>query len=388
MFAYGLLSVVLALFLTALGFSEARVGLLLSLTLAGDTVVSLALTTRADRLGRRRTLVAGAALMLLAAACFAASSSFWLLLAAAIVGVISPSGNEVGPFLPVEQAALAEITPAERRTRVFARYHLLGALATACGALGAGLALRLLPLPLLARYRALVVGYGAIGLALCAGFLRLSPAVEARGDTQELARGLLGLHRSRGVVLRLSLLFALDAFAGGLVMQSLLAYYLHQRFALDPAWLGSVFFGANLLAAISALSAAWVAERIGLLNTMVFTHLPSNVLLMLVALMPNAALAVTVLLARFSISQMDVPTRQSYVMAVVAPDERSAAAGVTGVARSLGAAVAPLASAPLLGQARLASLPLYVAGGLKIVYDLALYRSFRTLRPPEERAAS
>jgi predicted MFS family arabinose efflux permease len=183
------------------------------------------------------------------------------------------------------------------------------------------------------------------------------------------------------VVLRLSALFTLDAFAGGFVVQSFVAWWFHRRFGVGPALLGGIFFGANLLAGVSALSAAAVARRFGLVNTMVFTHLPSNVLLALVPLMPTLPLAVAVLLLRFSISQMDVPTRQSYTMAVVDPDERSAAAGVTGVARTVGAAVAPLAAGPLYASAGLAAAPFLVAGGLKVVYDLLLWRAFR--RVPE-----
>ncbi len=388
MLAYGLISVVLALFLAALGLSEARIGLLLSLTLAGDTAISLALATRADRVGRRRMLWLGAALMALAGLAFALGSSFWLLLVAATIGVISPSGNEVGPFLPIEQAALSQLTPAERRTRLFAWYHLAGSLATALGALGAGQLVLHLQARLgeLASFRAAIAAYGAVGLALLLLFLRLSPAVEApRAEREAPARrGLLGLARSRGIVLRLSALFALDAFAGGFVVQSLLAYWFHVRFGLDPAWLGALFFGANLLGGLSALSAASIAARVGLLNTMVFTHLPSNLLLILVPLMPSAPLAIGVLLLRFSISQMDVPTRQSYTMAVVQPDERSAAAGVTGVARSVGAALAPALTGPLLADPRLRAIPFFVAGGLKVVYDLLLLRAFRAVRPPEE----
>jgi predicted MFS family arabinose efflux permease len=215
----------------------------------------------------------------------------------------------------------------------------------------------------------------------------LSPAVEAPPPGAR-APAPLGLHRSRPVVLRLSALFAVDAFAGGLVLQSFVAWWFHERFGVGPAWLGGIFFGANLLAAVSALSAAAIARRIGLLNTMVATHLPSNVLLALVPLMPTLPLAVGVLLLRFSISQMDVPTRQSYTLAVVDPDERSAAAGVTGIARTLGAALAPIAAGPLYASAALSGVPFLAAGALKIAYDLALWRAFRSVRPPEERGAA
>lgn len=399
LFAYGFLSIVLALYLAELGLSEARIGLLLTLTLLGDAALSLWITTSADRLGRRRMLVLGAGLMALAGALFAVTGNFWLLVVAATIGVISPSGNEVGPFLAIEQAALVQTVQAERRTQVFAWYNLVGSFATALGALAGGTlaeALQSGGVQPLASYRLVVLGYALMGLLLAAMFARLSAAAEASATASSVdleratrqqegkPRTRLGLHRSRRVVLKLSALFSLDAFAGGFVVQTLVAYWFYLRFGVEPAMLGSIFFAANLLAGISALSAAWVARRIGLVNTMVFTHLPSNILLMLVPLMPNLPLAIAVLLARFSISQMDVPTRQSYTMAVVDPDERSAASGVTGIARTIGAALAPLCAAPLLADPELMSVPFFVAGGLKIVYDIALYRSFRALAPPEE----
>ena len=393
LFAYGLLSVVLVLHLSELGLSQARIGLLLTLTLLGDTAISLALTTRADRAGRRRMLLLGAALMVLAGAVFALARSFWVLLAAATVGVLSPSGNEVGPFLAVEQAALAQQVAPERRTRLFAWYQLAGAAATALGALAGGIlaeGLQRAGATPLESYRAVIAGYAVLGLALLGVFARLGPGAEApaAGVPARVPAFLeagLGLGRSRRVVLRLSGLFAVDAFAGGFVVQSFVAWWFHQRFGASEALLGAIFFGANLMAALSALSAAAIARRIGLVNTMVLTHLPSNLLLVLVPFMPTLPLAVAVLLARFAISQMDVPTRQSYTMAVVDPEERSAAAGVTGMARTVGASLAPLAAGPLYASAALGGVPFLVAGGLKILYDLALWRSFRALRPPEER---
>jgi MFS family permease len=383
MFAYGVVSVVLVLHLAAAGLPEARIGLLVSLTLLGDVAVSLAVTTRADRLGRRRMLVLGAALMAAAGAAFAAGTAFALLAVAATLGILSPSGNEVGPFLPIEQAALAQELPADTRTSTFAWYQLTGAVAAAAGALaggGAAEALQRAGIAPLRSYQLVFAGYAAAGVALALLFSRLSARVEPAGAAAPPARRTLGLHRSRGVVLRLSALFSLDAFAGGFVVQSFVAWWFHRRFGVGPALLGAIFFGANVLAGVSALSAAAVARRFGLVNTMVFTHLPSNVLLALVPFMPTLPLAVAVLLLRFSISQMDVPTRQSYTMAVVDPDERSAAAGVTGIARTVGAALAPLAAGPLYATAALAAAPFLVAGGLKVVYDLALWRSFRHVR--------
>ena len=398
LFAYGFLSVILALYLGQLGMDEARIGLLLSLTLLGDTAISLWITTSADRLGRRRMLIAGAALMVLAALLFAVTRNFYLLLLAAVVGVISPSGNEVGPFLSIEQASLSQLVPDRRRTGIFAWYNLVGSFATACGALaGGGLSQLLQGLgysPLLS-YRIVVLGYGVIGLVMIALFARLSPTIEVpvprprqapAGDPpgNPMPRRFLGLHRSRGVVFRLAALFSLDSFAGGFVIQSLVALWFNLKFGVEPAVLGAIFFGANILAGVSALSAAWVAGRIGLINTMVFTHLPSNVLLMLVPFMPSLPLAVALLLLRFSISQMDVPTRQSYTMAVVAPDERSAASGVTGVARTIGASFSPVLTGIFISNPAYLALPFVLAGGLKIVYDLALYFNFRSVKPPEE----
>jgi MFS family permease len=390
MFGYGFLAVVLVLYLAASGQDALGIGLVLTLTLAGDAVVSLWLTTHADRIGRRRVLLLGSLLVAGAGAVFAATDLLPLLIVAGIIGVISPTGNEVGPFLAVEQAALTQVVPDRRRTATFAWYNLAGYVATASGALIAGIASQVLidsGRVELEAYRIIVVGYAVVGLLMAGVASRLSPGVEvpARTVAEGSVGGRLGLGRSRGVVLRLSALFSIDAFGGGFIPQSLMAYWFVLRFDVDPGVLGGIFFAANILAAISSLSAARIAARIGLINTMVFTHLPSNILLILVPLMPTLPLAIGVLLLRFSLSQMDVPTRQSYVMAVVEPDERSAAAGVTGIARTVGAAVSPSISSVLVANASVASLPFFLAGGLKIAYDLLLYRDFRSQRPPEER---
>jgi len=379
LFAYGALSVVLALYLHEAGLTEAQIGLLFTLTLAGDAGISLWITTTADRIGRKRMLLLGSGLMILAGVVFSLTGDPVLLMIAAIIGVISPSGNEIGPFLSLEQAALSQLLTADERTGAFAWYNLAGSLATATGALGGGFlsqGLRHAGLSELASYRAVIFGYSACGIMLVLFFLFLSPAVEAAASAPATRR-VLGLHKSKGIVLKLSGLFALDAFAGGFVIQSMMAYWFHIKFGVDAGLLGSIFFGANILAGISALLAVRIAARIGLINTMVFTHIPSNLLLCLVPFMPNLASAITVLLLRFSISQMDVPTRQSYTMAVVAPDERSAASGVTAIARSVGAAVSPVLSGMLLAYPALFGAPFLIAGGLKIVYDLLLYRSFR-----------
>ncbi len=392
LFAYGFISVVLVLYLTASGLSETQTGLLLTLTLIGDAAVSLWITTRADRVGRKRMLLAGAALMFLAGVVFSSTGAFIPLLVAATLGVISPSGNEVGPFLAIEQAALAEELPSDRRASVFGWYTLAGSAATALGSLASGGLVQLLQgqgVGTLASYRVVVVGYAIAGLLLAALFTRLSPAAEAAVVGAVSARPSwfhrhLGLERSRREVLKLAGLFGVDAFAGGFVVQAFVAYWFHVRFGVSPAGLGALFFGANLLAGVSALLATRLASRIGLLATMVVTHIPSNVLLLLVPLMPTLPLAVAVLLARFSISQMDVPTRQAYTMALVVPAERSAAAGVTGIARTLGAALSPIVAGPLYASATLAGVPFFLAGGVKIVYDLAVWTMFRGVRVPDE----
>ena len=392
LFAYGSLSVVLVFYLVGLGLSDPQTGMLLTLTLVGDTVVSLFLTTRADRIGRRRMLVVGAVLMVAAGLTFASTRNLWILVLAGTVGVISPSGNEVGPFLSIEQAALSHIVTDRARTGVFAWYTLIGSVATALGALTAGTATRFLQerlTPPVESYRGMVVLYAALGVILAVLFSRLSPAAEAttlgeRKVFQATLAGLSGLERSRNVVLKLSALFALDSFGGGFVVQSFAAYWFYLRFGVNPGTLGVIFFWANIFAGISALLAVRLAARFGLIRTMVVTHLPSNILLIFVPLMPTLPLAVLVLLVRFSISQMDVPTRQSYIMAVVTPEERSAAAGIAGVARTIGAAMSPLFVGFMFARPSLMNLPFFIAGTLKITYDLLLYREFMAIQPPEE----
>ena len=389
LFACGLLAVVLVLHLEAIGISPARIGLLLTLTFLGDAAISLWLATRADRAGRRRTLRFGAALMVLGGAGMALTDNFTLLVIAATIGVISPTGAEVGPFLAVEQACLADVIDPRERTRILAWYHVAGFSMSALGALAGGWlahALQAHGWTASASYRVLfwifAAGGGVIGLLS----LRLGPEVEVDDATAAAApSGALGLGESHGMVLRLGALFALDSFGGGFCVQSFLAWWFHQRFGLSDAALGTIFFGSNLLAGLSALAAIPLARRFGLINTMVWTHLPSSVLLMLVPVMPVASAAVVMFWLRNSISQMDVPTRQSYVNAVVPPPARAAANGVTTTAKQLGAALAPLIAAPLLGSAALMSLPFWICGGTKIVYDLLLWRSFRGVKPPEEK---
>ena len=387
LFCYGFLSVVLALYLSEIGLTETQIGLLFTLTLVGDAAITLWLTTSADRFGRKRTLLLGAFLMAGAGIVFVITRQYILLVLAAILGVISPADKDIGPFLSVEQASLSHLISNERRTQVFAWYNLAGSFASAVGALAGGWlaeGLQNSGWTALESYRSILVGYALGGFLLAFLFLNLTQSVEVEQPQQEEIPRVLGLHRSRNVVFKLSGLFAMDAFAGGLLVQSFLAYWFHIRFGIDSGLLGSIFFGANILAGISALLAVRIANKFGLINTMVFTHIPSSIFLMLVPLMPTLSLAIVLLLLRFSISQMDVPTRQSYTMAVVAPDERSAAAGVTAIARSVGSAVSPALTGLLFSIPALFNLPFFLCGGLKIIYDLLLYREFRTVKPPED----
>ncbi|MBA2447233.1 MAG: MFS transporter [Chloroflexi bacterium] len=384
LFAYGFLSVVLGLYLASLGMDAGAIGGVFTAALVGGAIMTVVLTQVADRLGRRRVLMVGAGLMAAAGAVFALTDNPALLVGAAVLGAISPSGKEVGPFLSVEQAALPQTASDEQRTHLFAAYNIVGSLAGALGALAAAVP-DLLGLAPVAGYRALIWAYAAAGLVLLVMFGRLSPVIEVAAvpASPTAPRPRFGIHRSRGVVAKLTALFALDSFAGGFIVQGLVAYWFTLRYGVDTATLGAIFFGTNLLSAISFLLAVPIARRIGLLNTMVFSHLPSNLMLMLVPLMPTFEAAAAMLLARHLLSQLDVPTRQSYTMAIVDPDERSAMAGITSVTRNAAAAVAPAFAGLTLAHPAL-GLPFLLAGGLKIVYDLAILTVFRGVRPPEE----
>ena len=388
MFGYGLVSIILVLYLTGVvGLDEKTSGLLMSLTLGGDILISLWMTTRADRIGRRKMLFAGAVLMMLAGLVFVSTNFFPLLVIAAVIGVISPSGNEIGPFLAIEQAAISQEVTGSQRTNLFAYYNLMGSFATALGAWTAGHAIEWSERSGFSEAhadRGILLAYAGIGLLLAVAFARLSPGVEPATPQVDRPSAFLGLHKSRGVVFKLSSLFAVDAFAGGFILQTFVAYWFTVRWGANPASLGTIFFWANLLSGLSGLVAARLADRIGLINTMVFTHIPSNILLMLVPVMPSFGWAIGVLLARFSISQMDVPVRQSFLAAVVAADERSAAAGVANIFRSCGAMLSPYLAGILFASQETLSVPFFLAGGLKIAYDLVLLVLFRNATAGDE----
>ncbi len=358
---------------------------MLTAAIAGSAGMTILWSLVADRLGRRRTVATMAALMVLGGLLFAVGGGFWVLLLGAFTGTISATSSEVGAFLTVEQAILPQTAPPERRTWLFSIYATAANFAQALGSLFAGSVAAFAALGLRGAdaYRPLFLLYALVGVANLALFWSLSDRVELARVEGE--RRLLGVRGSRGTIARLAALFGLDAFAGGLVVHSIVAYWFNVRWGLDPQQLGALFFGVNALSGLSLLAAGWLAGRIGLVNTMVFTHLPSNLLLMIVPLMPSAPLAVVAFLARMSISQMDVPTRQSYTMAVVEPDERTAAAGITNVARSAASAMSPALAGYAFSVAAL-GVPFFVAGALKVAYDLLVYAGFRNVRPPEELA--
>jgi MFS family permease len=385
-FAFGWLSVVLALFLARLGFSPAEIGAVLTATMVEDALLTIALSSLAARVGPWRIMALTAPLITVGGVLLATAEARWVLVAGAVLGTLSPNGQETGPFSALEQALLPESAPSGARTRLFGWYNVAGFLPAALGAVAAGTTLESAPggAAGLAGYRLMAWGYAGAGVLLTALYVRLGALTKQRAQAGSTpAAGRLGLHRSRGAVLELAGLQSLDALAGGFIMQSLLAYWFHLRFGVGPETLGALFFGTNLLSALSFVLAARIADRFGLLNTMVFTHLPSNVLLLLVPFMPSFPAAAAVLLARHLLSQMDVPTRQAFTMALVAAEERPAAAGLTSSARSLAQACAPVVSGATMAVAA-TSVPFLLAGGLKIVYDLALFVRFRKVSLDEE----
>jgi MFS family permease len=383
-FGDGVISVLLASYLTVVGFSDLRIGIIIAATLLGSAGLTLVVGLRAHRVARRRLLRLTSMLMIATGVGFALTTSFWPLLVVAFVGTLNPTSGDVSVFLPTEQALLPSTAPDAQRTALFARYSLVGTLVAAVGALCAGLPEWLgdrLDVTSETALRLTFIGYAGLGVVILLRYRHLSSAIEPHVDAPASALG-----PSRRIVYRLAALFSLDAFGGGFVITALLVLWLQRRFELSLAVSGAVFFWAGLLSAFSALVAVRIAARIGLVRTMVFTHLPANGFLILAAFMPTAPLAVGALLARAALSQMDVPARTSYVMAVVSPAERPAAASVTNVPRSLAAAVPPVAAGWMLGQSTF-GWPLVIGGTLKATYDLLLLGQFRNVRPPEESGA-
>ncbi len=381
-FVDGLVSVVLPLYLVSLGFSSLQVGGVITGTLIGSAVLTLAVGLRFHRLSRLRLLQAVAAVMVATGLGFGLLSGFWALMVVAVLGTMNPSAGDVSVFLPTEQALLPATVSDRERTSLFARYSLVGFAVAAFGSLAAGVPGWLADrtgLSTEAALRGVFFVYAAAGVVVWFSYRRLSPAVEPPEGAPRAALG-----PSRRTVYKLAAVFSLDSLGGGFVVQSMVVLWLARRHGVSIALAGAVFFWTGLLAGASALLAVRIARRIGLVRTMVFTHLPANLLLIATPFMPNGGLAIACLLLRATLSQMDVPTRTSYVMAVVTPAERPAAASITNVPRSLASAAAPLFAGWLLEHSAF-GWPLVVGGVLKGTYDLVLLGMFRDVRPPEEQ---
>ena len=382
-FGDGYVSLLLPVYLISLGLTPFQVGIIATGTLLGSGVLTLLVGLHAYRFRYRALLLVAAALMTATGLGFATITAFWPLLVVAVAGTLNPSSGDVSVFLPLEHSVLARVVDDRQRTAVFARYSLVGALVGALGALISGLPEILstaLRVSIQTAYQSMFLLYAALGVASALIYRKLPARIAAEAEAPAAP-----LHDSKRIVYTLAALFSLDAFGGGFIVQSLLALWLFQKYQLSMAVAGTLFFWTGVLSAFSYLIATRIAQRIGLVNTMVFTHLPSSVLLLLVPFAPSFAWAVVLLLARSALSQMDVPTRSSYVMAVVAPNERAAAASITSVPRSLASAVSPLVAGYLLGLSSF-GWPLIIAGGVKIAYDLMLLATFRRVRPPEEVA--
>jgi MFS family permease len=381
-FADGLVSILLPSYLTALGFRATRIGIILFGTLFGSALVTLWAGFAAHRFGYRRLLLGACALMLATGLLFSYFQSFWPLLVVAFIGTLNPSAGDVSLFLPLEQAALSDTVTTRDLTRIFAMYNVAGALAGAFGALSSGLATivgRVFEITAIGSQRYVFVAYSII--AIIVAFIYRSLSVRADSDTARIDRRPLA--KSPRIVIHLAALFSLDAFSGGLIIQSLLALWLFRRFGMSIEAVGVFFFASNLLGSMSQFLSAALAARIGRIRTMVYTHLPSNGLLLIAALMPSEALTITFLLLRSSLSQMDVPARQSYVMAMVPAEERAAAASVTNVPRSLASAISPIPAGWML-DASTFGWPLVCAAALKAIYDLLLLVQFGSVSPVDE----
>lgn len=381
-FGDGYMSLLLPFYLTLLGFSALEVGVIITATLLGSGLMTLAVGFIAHRYRSRSLLLAASLLMAATGIAFVGVTDFWPLLLVAFVGTLNPSSGDVSVFLPLEQALLSHTVSGQSRTALFARYSLIGALVGALGAQAAGfpaLAEHFFAVDLKTALQGMFVFYGALGGASLVIYRRLSPQPATQHETPSIPLG-----RSKRTVFKLAALFSLDAFAGGFAVQSLLALWLFERFELSIITTATIFFWVGIFSALSQLASAGIAARFGLVNTMVFTHLPSNMLLILVPFMPTLPLALTFLFLRSALSQMDVPARTSYVMAVVSPGERPAAASMTAVPRSLAAAISPAFAGYLLSLTTF-GWPLVICGGLKIVYDLLLLKMFSRVKPPEEQ---
>ncbi|MDQ3840105.1 MAG: MFS transporter [Thermoproteota archaeon] len=398
-FAYGFLSVILAIYLKLIGFDEFLIGLILTTTLLNSVIFTLVASIYADKLGRRKFLILYAALMSVSGFIFAVSENYIVLIIAAFIGTINITGAETGAFLTIEQAILPQaLKNLRKRNTVFAIYNMVGTFAMATGVLLSGLPAVLqqqlqyfdIVLNHIVSIKLLFVLYGTLGIVLIGIYLLLSQKIEVR-DNQEkqedeptqLTKMSFLTPKSRSIVIRLSGLFAVDSFAGGFMIQSIVSFWFFTRFGADLTTLSYIFSISGVLTAFSFMGAAKIADRIGLINTMVFTHIPANILIIAVAFAPTLQIAVVLYLLRMALSQMDVPTRQSYIVAVVREDERTASAGITNISRNVTQSISPSVTGILINSLSL-SAPFIIGGTLKVVYDIALFLNFRNVKPPEE----
>lgn len=384
-FGYGFLTVILAIYLSLIGFSDFMIGAVLSATLLGSAAFTIFVSIYADRLGRRRMLIVLALMMAVSGTVFAMTTNRVALFVAAIIGTLSPTGAEIGSFLPMEQAILPQTTTEEKRNSAFAAYNIVGTFSATFGGLFGGFVKVLqdsFHFKTLEAYQAMFLIYALMALTAVVLYLAVSAKAELSAEKASAPRQRMS-PQSRRIIARLSGLFAVDAFAGGFVLQSIILYWFFTRYGVSESTLSVIFFVAGLLTTLSFYAAVWLAKHIGLINTMVFTHIPSNILLMLVPVANTFVLSMAFYLARQAISQMDVPTRQSYTVAVVAPEERTAAASTTAIARNVSQATSPTISGYAM-QAVSLSAPFFVGGALKIAFDVGMYFNFRKVKPPEE----
>ncbi|MGH9996591.1 MAG: MFS transporter [Nitrososphaeraceae archaeon] len=400
MFAYGFLSVILAIYLKLIGFDDFLIGLILTTTLLNSVIFTLVASFYADKVGRRKFLLLYAALMSVSGFIFTISENYFALIIAAFIGTINITGAESGAFLTIEQAILPQtLKNVRKRNTVFAIYNMAGTLAMAAGVLLAGLPAVLqqhlqyfdIVLNQIGSIKLLFALYSVLGIVLLGIYLLLSQKIEIRNNLEKqkdesthLARMSSLTPKSRSIVMKLSCLFAVDSFAGGFMIQSIISFWFFTRFGADLTTLSYIFSVSGVLTAFSFMAAAKIADRIGLINTMVFTHIPANILIIAVAFAPTLPIAVALYLLRMALSQMDVPTRQSYIVAVVKEDERTTSAGITNISRNVTQAISPSLIGVLINSLSLAA-PFVIGGALKVVYDVALYLNFRNVKPSEEK---
>jgi MFS family permease len=387
-FGYGFLSVIIAIYLKLLGFDDIQIGLLLGSALVNSVIFTLFASFYADRIGRRRLLIIYALLMSVSGLIFTFTDNYLMLILAAFIGIINVTGSETGAFLTIEQAILPQtIKDKKMMNTIYALYNMVGTFAMSAGILLSGL-------PSLLQYhyyglsqvesiKILFILYSMLGLFIMIIYFMISKDIEIKVNTKRTVKHTLS-PRSKQIVAKLSTLFAIDSFAGGFVIQSVVSLWFFTRFGADLAVLSYIFSAANCLTALSYIAAAKIADRIGLVNTMVFTHIPSNILLILLAFAPSLPLAIILYLVRMTLSQMDVPTRQSYIVAIVSEDERTAALGLTNVSRNIAQTVSPSLFGYIFQSTLSFAAPFLLSGVIKIIYDLALYFNFRNIKPKDE----